>query len=98
MGKVFNETIWAKIIYWRSSQLFWRFFHFIGENELFICENLIILAKFTILLANWKFPLIFTSYQKIKNRAPAPGSQMIIHYDTYTSTKYLTSAIVRHGR
>jgi hypothetical protein len=41
-------------LYWRSSQIYWRKSIFIGEVHKFIGEN-------QNLLANWKFPSIFSS-------------------------------------
>jgi hypothetical protein len=48
-------VILAKIrFYWRYSQVYWRKNNYIGEVHRFIGEN-------KIILANWKFPMIFSS-------------------------------------
>jgi hypothetical protein len=58
-------VILAKIrFYWRYSQVYWRKNNYIGEVHRFIGEN-------TIILANWKFPMIFSSLVSTSRNAAA---------------------------
>ena len=57
---LYNITLLAKIqFYWRSSQIYWQKFDFIGDFHKFISEN-------PNILANWKLSLIFSNFQKQK--------------------------------
>ena len=73
--------------YWRKSIFIGEVHNFIGGFHKFIGELEIFID----------FYQLFFKFYRNKNRALLPGSQMINHYDIYTSTKYLTSAIVRRG-
>lgn len=60
----YNITLLAKIrLFWRSSQIYWRKFDFIGDFRRFIGEN-------PNILANWKFPVISSNFQNKKTEHP----------------------------